>query len=267
MVWFSQFISIAAIVLILVFVLRRYPLKTGIRPLASVALLTALSIALSFFSLMIPLMGVPSLKIGFSQLPLMIAGFLFGPSWGVLAGLTADLGELLLGVTGFPFFGFTLNKVLIGLIPGLIAKCVREDDGLHHLLPQIILGALTIATLSYVSLTKELLIGDVVYHLDLKTRISIILVVLVFNALLMFGLQNLKKKYKAYPFIPWLLSVLCIEVIIQLCLTPLWLNIMYQLPLVISISVRIVKSYIMIFVNSLVGYALLRIGRGTKKLK
>jgi len=59
-------------------------------------------------------------------------------------------------------------------------------------------------------------------------------------------------------FAMWLLSVLITEVIVTLTLMPLWLQIMYGIPYLVSFSLRLVKSCFMIPAYVLIGYPLLR---------
>ena len=87
------------------------------------ALLVALEVVLSRFLSI----NTPIHKIGFSFVPLALAGMIYGPKAGFAVGAVSDL----LGATLFPngpfFPGFTLTTALKGLIYGLCLN--RKNAG------------------------------------------------------------------------------------------------------------------------------------------
>lgn len=84
------------------------------------ALLVAISVILTrFFSVVVPIAGLPSLRVGFGVIPIMISGIFFGPSLGFLTGVVADLIGVLVHPVGPYFPGFTLSSGLFGLLTGL----------------------------------------------------------------------------------------------------------------------------------------------------
>lgn len=98
------------------------------RQAANLGLLTAVSIVLTrVFGLIVPIAGAGSLRLSFGEVPIMLAGILFGPAAGGLTGLAADLIGYLINSHGGAFFpGFTLSAVLTGIIPGLLLYRSRE---------------------------------------------------------------------------------------------------------------------------------------------
>ena len=86
------------------------------------ALLTALSVILSrFASIPVNLMGIYALNFGFGLVPVILAGLLFGPTWGFLTGFLADLVGALAFPKGayVPLFGLTYG--LAGFTPAALA--------------------------------------------------------------------------------------------------------------------------------------------------
>jgi len=73
---------------------------------------------------MLPIAGINGLKVTFSFLPIMLAGFVFSPGAGALVGgLTDILGYLIKFHAYGPYFpGFTLTMALSGALPVLIYK-------------------------------------------------------------------------------------------------------------------------------------------------
>ena len=78
---------------------------------------------------------------------------------------------------------------------------------------------------------------------------------------MMFFMHLLTKKYKKYEndfsISVWAMSVVLVEVVVQLILTPLWLAIMYEIPVWISFLLRVVKATIMVPLTIVLGYGIL----------
>lgn len=97
--------------------------------LALAAALMGLSIVLTRAgSVLIPIGGVPVIRIGFGTLPIVLASLLCGPIWGGLAGAGSDL----IGAFAFPlgsyFFGYTISAALQGILPWVLLKVFHR----HH---------------------------------------------------------------------------------------------------------------------------------------
>jgi ECF transporter S component (folate family) len=257
-----QIIAVMAIVIIGFFVFKMDALHVTGEKLAIIAMFIALSVALQFFSLMIPLFGFPSMRIGFSQLPLMVIGVLFGPAWAFISGIVQDFLGLIVTPTGFPFFGFTLNKIIIGLIPALLfSKNIKWSPKVAYMVSQGLLLSFLVGALTYLWMTPSIVSeGNVI---EITTTIK-----LVFSAgsflmigAMMFFLNLLTKKYKKYendfPISVWAMSVVLVEVVVQLILTPLWLAIMYNIPVLISFLLRVVKATIMVPFTIVIGFGIL----------
>lgn len=96
--------------------------KTNI--LTQLALLLAIAVILSMLGVMLPIAGISGLKVTFSFLPIMLAGFVFGPGAGALVGgLTDILGYIIKFHAYGPYFpGFTITVALSGALPVIIYK-------------------------------------------------------------------------------------------------------------------------------------------------
>ncbi|NLK71517.1 MAG: folate family ECF transporter S component [Clostridiales bacterium] len=92
--------------------------------LISLALLSAISIILTRFLSFYVLDN--TVRLGFGHIPILLAGILFGPLSGALAGAVSDLlGILIMPSYGF-FPGFTVASILTGMIPGLLVKIFEK---------------------------------------------------------------------------------------------------------------------------------------------
>lgn len=99
------------------------------RQAANVGLLTAISIVLTrIFGLGIPILGFVGLRITLGEVPLILAGILFGPWAGLFAGFASDLIGYLINPFGGPFFpGFAISAALTGFLPGLLLHRRRRE--------------------------------------------------------------------------------------------------------------------------------------------
>jgi ECF transporter S component (folate family) len=257
-----QIIAVAAIIIIGFFVFRMDKLHVTGEKLAIIAMFIALSVALQFFSLMIPLFGFPSMRIGFSQLPLMVIGVLFGPSWAFLSGIVQDFLGLIVTPTGFPFFGFTLNKIIIGLIPALLfSKKIKWTPKVAYIVSQGILLSFLLGALAYLWMTPSIVTNGEVIEITMTIKLVFSTGSVLLIGAMMFFLHLLTEKYKKYEndfsISIWAMSVVLVEVIVQLMLTPLWLAIMYDIPIWISFLLRVVKATIMVPFTIIIGYGIL----------
>ncbi|MDI9484565.1 MAG: folate family ECF transporter S component [Bacillota bacterium] len=119
------------------------------RNAANLGLLTAISIVLTrIFGVVVPVAGVGALRLSFGEIPIILAGVLFGPAGGALTGLASDLIGYIINSHGGAFFpGFTLSAALTGFLPGWILFRHRSSLGLWQvgatvLLTDLIAGVL-----------------------------------------------------------------------------------------------------------------------------
>lgn len=260
MTLFIQLLAIIIIILLGVVILRLDPIKLDVKRIASAAMFVVIAVILSFFSLMIPLFGFSSLRIGLSQLALMIMGIVLGPSWAFVGGLVEDFLEILFVPSGFPFFGFTLNKVLVALIPALIFSAKNKLNPKHHTwIINALMILITVCSLGYIWTVQD---TGATLVLNVWVRISASVACCICVGFMLFVTNYLTRKYKdeqqIYPIAKWALAVLLVEIIVQFLLTPVWLQAMYGIPWIMSISIRIFKACFMLQVNILLGYFILR---------
>jgi ECF transporter S component (folate family) len=264
MALFSQILALLAILALGFFSFKLDPIRVNLKQLTLSSLMVLLSVILSITSLMIPLFGFPALRIGISQLPLMLVGFLFGPSYALLAGLSADIIELLSGTIAFPFLGFTLNKILVAMLPALAHRFLEHKKMNPKYIAQGLMVFVFVSALLYVALVNQVRIADILIVPSIVDRVSVGLVLLLMMSAMLVALQRLHQSHKSYEFSVWLIGIMLVEIIVQLFLTPIWLNVMYGLPILISVSVRLIKAGFMIVIHGLLGVSILRVLRTYK---
>ncbi|MBN2879302.1 MAG: folate family ECF transporter S component [Clostridia bacterium] len=100
-------------------------------------ILASLFVALSIvFARMFSIPVSEGLRLSFGDTPIIMAGLLLGPVWGMLVGALADGVGFLIAPMGAYIPGLTLTSALIGLIPGLIRKYVFKKS----IVPAVILA-------------------------------------------------------------------------------------------------------------------------------
>lgn len=257
-----QYILMISAALITLVMITHYTVKARfeLKTMVMISFMSLLSLVLAvFLSMTIPLFGFPSLRFGFSQLPIMLAGALFGPWWGLIAGVLEDLLELASGFITTPYIGFTLNKALLGLIPGLVFLLAKKN-------PQKLkfyIGGLVIllygASISFILSTNSVSASQVTYVLDWSVKLILIGLTLLILPLTYLVYRTLKQKdLQKTTFQAWLLSVILIEIVINVILTPIWLKNMYGIPIEIQVVIRSIKASFFVVLNTFMAYFIYR---------
>ena len=95
----------------------------NIKRLVQMGLLAAMSVALRLLSIQIS----DSLRIGFTMIPILLAGIWYGPIEGMIVGTIADfIGSQLFAGLGYnPIL--TIGPMIVGLTAGLISRTMRRE--------------------------------------------------------------------------------------------------------------------------------------------
>ena len=104
-------------------------------------MLLALRVVLGYFS-NISLSITPNAKVGFSFLPIALAGVLTGPVGAMIVGGLGDLISYFLMPMGGYFFGWTLNGILVGLLYGLLLYDYEKHFLLRIIIAEVLIGLL-----------------------------------------------------------------------------------------------------------------------------
>lgn len=264
-----QYILMIAAILMAIIVLTHIVFKARfeLKTMVMISFMSLLSLVLAvFLSMTIPLFGFPSLRFGFSQLPIMLAGALFGPWWGLIAGVLEDLLELASGFISTPYIGFTLNKALLGLIPGLVFLLAKKDPKKL----KYYIGGLVIllygASITFILSTNSVSASKITYVLDWPVKLVLIGLTLIILPLTYLVYRTLKQKdIEKTTFQAWLLSVILIEILLNVILTPIWLKNMYNIPIEIQVVIRSIKASFFVVLNTFMAYFIYRNLKRIKK--
>lgn len=236
---------------------------TNVFYLVSSALFVAISVILAQFRFYIPLFGFPSVRFSVSEIPIFLAGSLFGPVYGAMVGFASDVISFMLASSGAYHFGFTLNAMLIGFIPGIVFYLIRKKEisiafgKMNKILASVgLIGALIYINFIGIHELDEVM---TIMGMPINVVLSVLMIVLVI--VLSFVVVKLKKVYsdhEGFYSIDKLIFIACINyIVINLMLTPIWLLQLYNIPMVASVSVRIFKSLIDVPLQVIVIYSIM----------
>ncbi len=246
-----------------------YPMeRRNTKKLVFSALIVVITLVIKRLTIMVPIFGAESLKIGFEYIPLMVAGFMLSPSYAFVIGVLVDVMGLVITPTGFPFFGFTLNEALIGVIPAVIHHHSLNID--EKRFSKIVIGLIALLGISgslFIGLQTKITISSAVHVITFQEKAILISLCLLASLAFIIALLISTKKVteeNRKNLMEWILMVIAVEVLITFLLTPIWLNVMYGIPYIASLCVRIIKECFIIPIEVVIGYSLIKV---TKSLK
>lgn len=228
------------------------------RKLVMASFLTALSIVFTrFLFLMVPLGGLPALRLSFGESPIMLSGILFGPLIGGLTGLAADLVGVVINPQGAYFPGFTISSVLWGVIPGILAMYFKKEDNEkdYSILNSLLILFLIVGLVSIFFSQKVLSIreGSIFLYDNPLPKTILILYIGIFSILVLLPLF-LKGKDNNKGFFPFDKIVLIVSIsyiIISLGLNTYWLSIMFKKGFTVLFPGRLLSSIVSIPMHSM----------------
>nr|WP_302596801.1 folate family ECF transporter S component [uncultured Cellulosilyticum sp.] len=239
--------------------------KTNLFPMAATALLVAISIVLSSMVIYIPLFGFPSVRFSVSGIPVFLAGSLFGGVYGAIAGFLSDIIGFLFTSNGAPYHpGFTINSILVGLIPGVIFAQIKKRQ-ITASFNKINLGlgiAAAIGAIIYINFIGIHEIENLGTVMGMPTHIVLSILMVIILVALAVVTAFVQKRFSESDHLYAIDKIIFITIInfivVQLICTPVWLNQMYNIPVMASIMVRIFKSLIDIPLQVMFLYIILK---------
>lgn len=247
------------------------------KTLVASSLLTAISIILTrFFAVMVPLGGLPALRLSFGQIPIAITGILFGPIAGGVGGAVADLVGFMINPHGGVFFpGFTVSSILWGVIPGLIFKVVyKKKININFNIVNTIVILLLAGGLGNLLFSKGIVFfedgklmiqGETMYTVLVVLSIIVILTFIVLPFIISRKYKDIVNKNRLYSIDKLVFTVTISYIIISLGLNTLWLSIMFKKGFMIFLPGRILAGVFMIPIFSTIIFVLSKFFKYAKK--
>lgn len=220
--------------------------------LVAAALLVAISVILAPLNLYIPLFGVSSLRFSFTDIPVFVSGALFGPVVGIICGFLADILGFFLAPAGPYFFGFTLNKMVIGMIPGIIFSVASHKKQIRTsvirginlcLLVLTVLGSFFyVGVFARADIAKLPISQKIEEMLHVPMHVLLCIVIVVVATIIGCLAGYLGRKVEGIELVIFAVSIN--YMIVSLMLSPIWLEMLYNVPRFASFIARIFKSII-----------------------
>ncbi|QLY40018.1 folate family ECF transporter S component [Hujiaoplasma nucleasis] len=208
-------------------------------------LLITIGIVLSqFLSISIP-PQTTIIRIGIGYLPLMLISLLYGPLYGLISAIIQDvLGLTIGGGLAYFHFGFLLNAMIIGFMPGFLLKYMPFKDKVYKII-NIVVGSI-LAIAGIILLIDITIITDVTLRLEVGGTIELgksLAYILVTSSLLAVILMLIfvifrKSHNNNHQIIFFVTSLLLIT---SVFLTPLWVSQLFGHPYLIQLPLRIIK--------------------------
>ena len=234
--------------------------KIEIYKLSSTAFLMALAILFSripFLSTYINIGGVNLVKIGFQEIPLMIACLFNGPMYSMIASFGADLLAATLFPTGGAYFpGFTLDAIFLGLVPAIVIKYSRNNNKITSFIFILITVFTFIMNYSLLVNIDNVKIGGFNFENNILWKIFIPIIILLISVIyyvLVFFINNKKTFFKNYDiFIIYYVR----DILIAPILVPIWMDILYKMPYSISyisqLSSKLITLPILVIITAII---------------
>lgn len=234
------------------------------KALVGASLLTAISIILTrVFSIMVPLAGLPALRIEFGPVPIMITGILYGPFWGGLAGIIADLIGVMINPMGAFHPGFTLSSMLWGAIPGVLFSLIKRNTIKinYNIINGAVLTMIATGIVFVLFDNKVLAVKDGAYFIYDKPMsiiypILFVLIIGLFITIPFFMTRGGETRDKTYSIDKIAFMITVPYIVISLGLNTLWLSMMFNKGVIAFLPGRILAAFIMIPLHSAIVYTL-----------
>ncbi|MFA7156242.1 MAG: folate family ECF transporter S component [Bacilli bacterium] len=219
------------------------------------ALFSAISIVLTrYFAIPVPLGGFPSLSIELGGIPIVMGGIILGPFAGGIIGAISDIiGFLINDRGGVYHFGFTLNAILTGAIPGvlfMIFKKYHANEKVFKIINYILVSLLTVLGNIYIFTVQS----DVILVENRWIACGALIIVYIALMLIITFVSKNKTQKSFITFNQVILVVVLVEVFVYILLTPIWIYGLFGIPNTISIASRVFRAVFMIPIKSIVIY-------------
>lgn len=231
--------------------------RKEIKKITLAALFMVLSLILSRASVYVPIFGAPLMRFGLGTIPIVLGSLLLGPLYGAVIGGLADL----IGALAFPvgpyFFGFTLDSMLLGVMPWLvlfIAKKIKHGSQLTASFVYLFVVSLLVAFLIKFNSVK---IFDHVIVLNVYLKAALgVLYSLALLAIYYFTHRKATEENSSFRIV--FNSVLVNEIFITALLAGLWKYLLYGVPYFVNVGISTLLLLINLPIKSLIIFGIYR---------
>ncbi|MDO4798996.1 MAG: folate family ECF transporter S component [Bacillota bacterium] len=226
--------------------------------LVKAALLMALSVIFArFLSVMIPIAGFPALRLGFTNIPLILSGVFFGPFVGFLTGVLADLIGVVIWPQGPYHPGLTLTSGLEGFWAGMLFFQLRIYKAKWNFkyLNAVVIIALGILFMSTMKQPETLDFGSIVL---IAAMVVVIAVYAALPAVLdwLFTRKQSLRKGIGFDKVAFMISINYI--VNSVILNTFFLSQLFNKGYLVLLPGRLLAGLFLVPINSVVIFTVLR---------
>ncbi|MEL7649601.1 MAG: folate family ECF transporter S component [Sedimentibacter sp.] len=224
-------------------------------------LFIAMSLVLKVvFEIYVPLAGIPALRINFASVPLILSGIVLGPAAGLLSGAAADIINFIVKPGG-PFFpGFTLASALTGFIPGLIFKYIKRDIN-YNLLNTVFISLLSVGFVSVFIFNGILTFDNGILYDGKALHPIYILGFFMLVAIYLIVPLKLTSASPSLSINRIVFAVSTTQLVTSIILNTYFLSVLYGKGIMIFLPARILTSFFVIPLYSIIISAILNVSR------
>ncbi len=157
------------------------------KKLLTTKMIVTLALLLSMSIVLDRLLGIqlPNLRISFGNLPIILAGLMFGPIAGGIVGLLSDGLGFLIKPAGVYIPFLMLTPIIMGVLPSLIGKLLKKRSNLvifiALILPAEILGPYLWTNFCLFFAYNMPFLPNLISRAPAKAIISVVDILLVFS--------------------------------------------------------------------------------------
>lgn len=225
--------------------------KSDTLKIAVAAQLIALGVIISSLSFIIPISGIPAIRIDLIIIPVILAGIMLGKLYGVIVGTLVDIIAYFILFQGYGPFnpGFTINLAMTGFIAGFVFTFFRNssEKKLFKIIKYISLSLflfLFIYTVTLIITTSEIRFGPSVVAITNSGKLILILTVfaaLIISMIFYFLIFKNEKFMKNESFYKYFLILTLAEFFI-IYNSSLWIEIYTTIPTYVSVVSRFIRT-------------------------
>lgn len=225
--------------------------KSNTLKIGVAAQLIALGVIISSLSFIIPISGIPAIRIDLIIIPVILAGIMLGKLYGVIVGTLVDIIAYFILFQGYGPFnpGFTINLAMTGFIAGFVFTFFRNssEKKLFKIIKYISLSLflfLFIYTVTLIITTSEIRFGPSVVAITNSGKLILILTVfaaLIISMIFYFLIFKNEKFMKNESFYKYFLILTLAEFFI-IYNSSLWIEIYTTIPTYVSVVSRFIRT-------------------------
>ncbi len=196
------------------------------------------------------------IRFGIGYLPLILISIILGPKTGFFSAIIQDIFGYLIymwifGPSGPFYIGFTFNAILFGVVPGILVRLKMEKINIFKFINIglfVVLAAMGIWGLVNVEWIIQLIEDKLSADMSFQPWVIYFMLILGEVGILSMLIFTIAKRSEDEMSQRMIFSVIVLQIVVTLILTPLWVTDLYAIPYLPQLPLRIIKTPIEIYI-------------------